>query len=447
MTPFDTVHKAADLRSKGVSEARAGRFREARAAFLESLDYDPGNADAFLWLAGLAPTKRQAYQYLDRARQVDPDHPHLARAAEGIRQHFADLKQTPSPVERRAVPVRPPSPAEEAVQAEESAAVPRVRVTPRVTDGLLGGAADLFLRLTWRFLSMVLLLVALIFFEALVMELGQEGDLRALSSAVPSAADFTVDYVKNLSRGDMGVMASRSRNVPGTPVVAELRRALPPSLGLLAVALMLATLVGLILGIGAALRRETRVSGLLLFASVLGVSTPSFFAAMLLIWFGVWLYQRTSAHVLPISGFGWDAHLILPSLVLAARPAAAVTRLSYNALVEILEADYIRTAVAKGLRRRVVLLRHVLRNAGVPILTTAGASLRFSLAVLPHVEYIFNWPGIGLKLLTAIQIQDATTVVGMTLPLVLLFALINQLLEILCPLIDPRLRASETGAL
>ncbi len=88
----------------------------------------------------------------------------------------------------------------------------------------------------------------------------------------------------------------------------------------------------------------------------------------------------------------------------------------------------------------------MLRNAGVPLLTTVGVSLRFSLAVLPIVEYIFNWPGIGLRLLTAIQGQDTTTVVGMTLPLVLLFVSINLLLEVLCPLVDPRLRALEVGA-
>jgi len=437
---FDNIHKAADLRSKGISAARAGRSKEARAALLESLAYDPHSVNALFWLAGIAPSEREAYQFLDRVRRLDPDHPQLARAAEGIRQHFARHRQEPAPVEPQAAPVYPrPS-------AEESREARRVRTAPHIVAGLPGRATKVLLGSTWRLFSIALLLVALIFFEALVMELGREGDVRALPSALPLAADFTADYLGGLGHGDMGVIASRSRSVAGTPVLAELGRALPISLGLLAVALALAALVGLILGIGAALRRTTRFSGLLLFASVLGISTPSFFAAMLLIWFGVWLYQRTGTHFFPISGFGWDAHLILPSLVLAARPAAAMTRLSYNALVEILEADYIRTAIAKGLKPRLVLLRHVLRNAGVPLLTTVGASLRFSLAVLPIVEYIFNWPGIGLRLLTAIQGQDTTTVVGMTLPLVLLFVSINLLLEVLFPLVDPRLRASEVGA-
>jgi len=301
------------------------------------------------------------------------------------------------------------------------------------------------LRLAGRLLSIPILLIALVFLVALAIELGQEGDLQALPSAVPSAAGFTSDYLKGLARGDLGVISSGHRTVVGTFVADDLRRALPKSLGLLAFALTLAALVGLILGIVAAFRRASRFSELLLFVSVLGMSTPSFFAAMLLIWFAVWLYQTTSRHIVPISGFGWGLHLLLPGLVLAARPAAAVTRLSFNALVEILESDYIRTATAKGLRPRLILLRHVLRNAGVPILTTVGVSLRFSLAVLPIVEYIFNWPGIGLRLLKSIETQDTTAVVGMTLPLILLFVLVNLLLEVLYPLVDPRLRTSEVG--
>jgi len=304
----------------------------------------------------------------------------------------------------------------------------------------------MLLRFAGRLLSIPILLIALVFLVALAINLGQEGNLQALPSAVPSAARFTADYLQDLASGDLGVIASGRRSIASTPVTTDLGRALPKSLGLLAFALTLAALVGLILGIIAAFRRASRFSELLLFVSVLGTSTPSFFAAMILIWFAVWLYQTTSRHIVPISGFGWDLHLLLPALVLAARPAAAVTRLSFNALVEILESDYIRTATAKGLMPRLILLRHVLRNAGVPILTTVGVSLRFSLAALPIVEYIFNWPGIGLRLLKSIETQDTTAVIGMTLPLIIVFVLVNLLLEVLYPLVDPRLRASEVGA-
>ncbi|MBM4465347.1 MAG: ABC transporter permease [Chloroflexi bacterium] len=303
----------------------------------------------------------------------------------------------------------------------------------------------MLLRFGLRLLSIPVLLVALVFLVALAVNLGQEGNLQALPSAVPPAAGFTADYLRGLAQGDMGTIASGHQSIAGTPVAEDVGRALPKSLGLLAFALTLAALLGLILGIIAALRRTSNLSKLLLFASVLGISTPSFFAAMLLIWGAVWLYQSTGQHIVPISGFGWDLHLILPALVLAARPAAAVTRLSFNALVEILESDYIRTAVAKGLLPRLILLRHVLRNAGVPLMTTVGVSLRFSLAVLPIVEYIFNWPGIGLRLLKSIEAQDAIAVIGMTMPLVLLFVLVNLLLDILYLLVDPRLRAAEGG--
>jgi peptide/nickel transport system permease protein len=209
----------------------------------------------------------------------------------------------------------------------------------------------------------------------------------------------------------------------------------------------LAVVVGLSLGVGAGLRCKSRFSGFLVFFSVLGISTPSYFAAMLLIWFGVWLYRATGVDFIPIHGFGWDAHLILPALVLAARPAANVMRLGYNALVEVLGADFVRTAHAKGLGPRVVFFRHVLRNAGVPLLTTVAVSLRFSLAILPIVEYIFNWSGVGQELLEAIQAQDTTTVVGMILPLAVLFVLVNLFLETLYLFVDPRLRVKEAGAM
>ena len=122
------------------------------------------------------------------------------------------------------------------------------------------------------------------------------------------------------------------------PVVARLARALPWSLGLLAIALALAILVGLPLGIVAGLRRRTRFSGLLVFLAILGTSTPSYLAAMFLIWSGTWLCRVAGADLLPVRGFGWDAHLILPVLVLAARPAAHVMWLGYTTVAGPMDA-------------------------------------------------------------------------------------------------------------
>lgn len=301
-------------------------------------------------------------------------------------------------------------------------------------------------RLIQRSVLLILLLPTLVFFIALTIGLGQAGGWSALLDVVPPALEFTKKYLVSLAHGDMGSIPSISPGVPASPITAELARALPRSLGLLAVSLALAVLIGLPLGISAGVRRKTRFSGLLVFLSVLGISTPSYFAAMLLIWFGVWLYRTTGADFIPLHGFGWDAHLIFPALVLAARPAANVMRLGYNALVEVLDADFVRTAHAKGLGPWIVLFRHVLRSAGVPLLTTVAVSLRFSLAILPIVEYIFNWSGVGEELLAAIQGQDVTTVIGMVLPLALLFVIVNIFLEIIYRIVDPRLRAGEAGA-
>jgi peptide/nickel transport system permease protein len=419
----------------GASAARAGNHTLARRCFRAARDIDPDNIIALLWLGRLAHTRLESLALFGRVLELDPKN---EQAHAGIRW----ARQRPLSGE--------PGGAQVGVKQRPGAKVQKSKQVPvqraRWSDRLIS-VTGMLLRFTWRLSTACVLLVALVFFVSLAMDLARGGGLQALASSAPSAADFTVNYLANLTQGDLGSIAPLYGSAPAVPITEELARALPRSLGLLAVALALAVLIGLTLGIGAGLRRKTRFSGLLVFFSVLGISTPSYFAAMLLIWFGVWLYRTTGMDFLPIHGFGWDAHLILPALVLAARPAANVMRLGYNALVEVLDADFVRTAHAKGLGPRVVLFRHVLRNASVPLLTTVAVSLRFSLAILPIVEYIFNWSGVGEELLTAIQTLDTTTVIGMVLPLALLFVLVNILLEILYLLLDPRLRVKEVGAI
>lgn len=420
----------------GVSAARAGNHTLARRCFRAARDIDPDNIGALLWLGRLAHTRLESLTLFGRVLELDPKN---EQAHAGIRW----ARQRPLSSESGGAQVGVRQRARVKVQKSK----PQVPVQRARWSNRLISATGMLLRFAWRLSTASVLLVALVFFVSLAMDLARGDGLQALASSAPSAANFTVDYLANLTRGDLGSIAPLYSSGPAVPVAEELARALPRSLGLLAVALALAVLIGLPLGIGAGLRRKTRFSGLLVFFSVLGISTPSYFAAMLLIWFGVWLYRTTGMDFLPIHGFGWDAHLILPALVLAARPAANVMRLGYNALVEVLDADFVRTAHAKGLGPRLVLFRHVLRNAGVPLLTTIAVSLRFSLAILPIVEYIFNWSGVGEELLTAIQTLDTTTVIGMVLPLALLFALVNILLEILYLLLDPRLRVKEVGVI
>ena len=133
-------------------------------------------------------------------------------------------------------------------------------------------------------------------------------------------------------------------------------------------------------------------------------------------------------------------------LVLAARPLAQITRVTYVTVEGILAQDYVRTAHSKGLRSSQITLVHILRNAAVPILTTIGLSLRFALSSLPIVEYFFGWQGLGFTLLQSISNQDDHLTIVLALCLGILFILINLLLDSAYLIIDPRLRNKETAS-
>jgi ABC-type dipeptide/oligopeptide/nickel transport system permease component len=282
------------------------------------------------------------------------------------------------------------------------------------------------LRLIQRLFFTIILLIGVIFFVALAMNLAIGGGYKAIAEATPAAFDATVEIIGNLISGE----------IEGT---RELGRAFPRSLGLLFAALILGTSLGILFGGFAALYRNSRISAFIINLSIIGISTPSYVAAMFLIWSVVWGYQQTGVRILPIYGFGWDLRMLMPTLVLATRPMANITRLTYTALKDVYEADFVRTAYGKGLRPLIVFIKHVLRNSGIPILTVASVSFRFSLSMLPIVEAIFAWVGIGYALIEASRSGNLPVVVLMIIPFVALYALITMVLDFLYPLIDPRL--------
>jgi peptide/nickel transport system permease protein len=286
----------------------------------------------------------------------------------------------------------------------------------------------------WRVLRRLLLtalhLLILVFLVAFAGRLALGGGIQSFPNSIPDAVDISIEFLRSLSAGELSS-------------VNELPSLLPRSLGLLLISLTLGTVVGLILGGIAAVKRGSRVSTFLMSVSVFVISTPSYVVGMFLLWAAVWFNKSTGIRILPTFGFGWDEHLVIPGLVLAARPMASMMRLSYSALMDILRSDYVRTAHSKGIHPRGVFLRHVIRNAGVPLLTTAGVSFRFSLAVLPIVEYIITWPGVGLELLRSIQAGDLFRILVMVLPLATLFIVVNMFLDFAYELIDPRLRKVE----
>lgn len=261
--------------------------------------------------------------------------------------------------------------------------------------------------------------------------------------------EFSIDawtntraYIESALDGDLGTI---NHEVLGPiPIWELLKDTYIKSMGLLLVSLVIATILGLSFGTFAALVKKQQIVLALLILTILGISTPSFFAGLLLQQGEVKYFQATGEQLVKMAGFGWDIkHMLMPVLVLTARPLAYLTRSSFLSLSQVMDENYIRTAHSKGLRQRWVVYVHALRNIAVPVLTAIGVSLRFSLSTLPVVEFFFAWPGVGLRLLEAINARQTDVVVTLALALGLTFLLINLFLDIAYRLIDPRLREVE----
>lgn len=292
-----------------------------------------------------------------------------------------------------------------------------------------------------RGLVILLIIAYLTIFGLIMAERGQAGLPAAPAQAAVEALRGTVDYF--LHHPDTYFWSKQA--IPAPQLVGTL---LLRSAALLLLSMVIAGVIGVALGIRAASTRQRGRTSFILPLSVLAISTPSFILAMLLWVANIAMYRATELR-LPVVGFGWDAHLIMPALVLAAYPLAHLVQVTNVTTTDILSQDYVRTARSAGLSRRRVLLRHVLPNLWIPILTNLATSLRFSVAVLPVVESFFAWPGAGLGLLQAMGLVETTTrqipqpalVVDLILALGLLFLLVNGILDILYPRLDPRLRS------
>ncbi|MBM4429611.1 MAG: ABC transporter permease subunit, partial [Chloroflexi bacterium] len=297
--------------------------------------------------------------------------------------------------------------------------------------------------------AVALLIVFLTFFGLTMAGAGRAGQTFDSGQALSSAFQQSTAYLADLLHGDLGGYNTQTMFFYWTRserLISEaFRSTFGKSVGLLLISMALGGLIGAPLGLLGALLRHRRFSLLFVAIAIIGVSTPSFFLAFLLQILEVTFYKRTGVALLPVAGFGWDRHVVLPALVLAARPIAQVARISFVALSEILDADYIRTARAKGLITREILSRHALRNAGVPILAAMGASLGFSLSSLPIVESIFQWPGMGNLLLSAISTQQPRLAATLALALGILFVIVHVALDFLYRWIDPRLRQEKTS--
>ena len=299
------------------------------------------------------------------------------------------------------------------------------------------------LRLIAQKVSFILLVVlTIIFFVHMGMRMVHNSD-----AADPSydLVDFgqlawadTRAYLTHVLAGDLGAVRVNGVSQPLGQVLWESYK---NSMGLLLVALALATVLGLLAGSTMALTKRKRWITFILALTLVGMSLPAFFGGLLLQRAEIWYVSRGNAPLVSLAGFGWDmSHMLLPVIVLMARPLAQLTRTSFISLDRTFKEDYIKTAKAKGLSTTQTVSGHALKNVAIPFLTAVGVSLRFSLSALPIVEFFFVWPGIGLLMLQAITLRQTTLVVTLALALGLTFLMINLLLDIAYYAIDPRLR-------
>jgi peptide/nickel transport system permease protein len=252
---------------------------------------------------------------------------------------------------------------------------------------------------------------------------------RHLGLKEPLPVQYAI-FLRSVFRGDFG--ESFQYRAPAARVVRE---RLLATVHLALAAMTLTVGLGVSLGIVAAVRRGTGADYASTVLAVLGQSLPNFWLGiMLVLLFGVALRW------LPTSGYASWRHLILPAVTLAAFPTALVVRLTRSSMLEILGKDYIRTGRAKGLTERLVILRHALRNATVPVLTVVGLQIGTLLGGAVITEFVFAWPGMGKLLVDAIAFRDFPVLQTVLILSATIFVAINLLVDLLYTVIDPRIR-------
>ncbi|MCW1920730.1 ABC transporter permease [Rhodobacter sp. KR11] len=237
-------------------------------------------------------------------------------------------------------------------------------------------------------------------------------------------------YLLGLIQGDLG------RSYLQKTEVAELIGSrLPATLLLMAAGIVAELILGLTMGIAAALYRGRALDQALMMTSFVTVSAPQFVVSLLLLYvFAVQLGW------FPIGGYGTFAHLVLPAVTLGILGSGWYARMMRSSMIEVLRADYIRTARAKGLTRARVVLRHALPNAILPVIAMIGIDIGVFMGGIVVVESVFGWPGIGQLAWQAIQRVDIPIIMGVTLVSALAIVLGNLLADLIAPLIDPRIK-------
>jgi oligopeptide transport system permease protein len=243
-------------------------------------------------------------------------------------------------------------------------------------------------------------------------------------------------YLWNVLHFDFGF----SYQYEGKTVTTLILEGWPYTATLGTLAFLLIVPVGIGLGVVAALRQNTRVDYATMGFATVAASFPNFvIGAMMVVVFSVLLYQWTGGtFYLPASNFGLDDHLVLPVITLALLPIAYTARLTRASTLETLRQDFVRTAWAKGLSERLVVIKHILKNSLIPVVTTLGPTFAFLVTGSVIVEQVFNIPGIGRSFVTAVESYDYPMILGTTVLFSLVIAIANLVVDILYVFIDPR---------
>ncbi|HEX2788229.1 MAG TPA: ABC transporter permease [Ignavibacteria bacterium] len=272
------------------------------------------------------------------------------------------------------------------------------------------------------------------------MLLGQRADVKSVEAVKeelglnkPIYVQY-VDFLYKAVQGNLGRSYSTNREV-----VKTILDKFPATALLATSALFLSTILGVLIGIISSIKRYSIIDNASMIFALIGISIPQFvFALIMVLIFGAVLKW------FPISGYitqGWD-HLILPMVTLALRPLAIIARMTRSSMMDVMSSDYVRTAKAKGLSSGKVIFKHTLRNALNPVITTLSASLAATLGGAFFIEYIFNWPGIGLLAVDAILKLDFPVIQGTVLFSAVIFVVINFFVDIIYAWLDPKVKLS-----
>lgn len=246
-------------------------------------------------------------------------------------------------------------------------------------------------------------------------------------------------YISNAFRGDLGISIKYNR-----PVTDIISQAFPYSFELGMRALIFATIMGVLLGIVAAVKRGTKWDSLAMFFAILGVSVPNFVIGSLLQYLlGLKLYEATGIKFFPITGWDTFASKLIPSFALSFSSLATISRLMRTSMLDVLGQDYIKTAKSKGLSQKKIIWKHAVRNAIMPVITVLGPIAASVLTGAFVVENIFSIPGMGKFFVMSIQDQDYTMISGITLFYGIFLVLANLAVDLAYGFIDPRVKLSE----